>query len=133
MRAIDEARKGGFTIRRACEVILLSPRRLRRWAGGRDLQALTAEDVADRPPMARTHPHALTPGEREEVKTAAREEATAHLRHRKLTHTLSREARVFCSESSTLRILREEGLVPAYRRARKPNRTKPEVPAERPN
>jgi putative transposase len=114
-------------------VILLSPRRLRRWAGGRDLGVLEADDLTDRPPVARTHPHALTPIEREQVKAAARELDKAHLRHRKLTHTLSRQARVFCSESSTLRILREDGLVPAYRRTRKPKRTKPEVPAGRPN
>ena len=133
MRAVDDARKGGFTVKRACEVIVLSPRRLRRWAGGRDLQALQAEDLADHPPIARTHSHALTPEERAEIRAAAAEDATAHLHHRKLTHTLSREGRVFCSESSTLRILRAEGLVPAYRRTRKPKRTKPEVPAERPN
>jgi len=76
--------------------------------------------------VARTHPHAFTPGERAEITPAAVEDATAHLHHRKLTHTLSRQGRVFCSESSTLRILREEGLVPAYRRTRKPKRTKPE-------
>jgi transposase InsO family protein len=83
--------------------------------------------------VARTHPHALTPGERAEVTAAAGEDATSHLHHRKLTHTLSRQERVWCSESSTLRILRQEGLVPAFRRTRKPKRTKPEVPAERPN
>lgn len=133
VRAIDRARVSGFTLKRACEVILLSPRRLRRWARGRDLGSLSEDDLADRPPIARTHPHALMGTEREEVKAAAREDERAHLRHRKLTHTLSREGRVFCSESSTLRILRQEGLVPAYRRTRKPKRTKPEVPAERPN
>lgn len=133
MRAVDEARRDGFSIKRACEVILLSPRRLRRWAAGRDLGVLCEQDLTEAPPIARLHPHALTPAEREEVKTAAREEIKAHLHHRKLTHTLSREARVFCSESSTLRILRQEGLVPAYQRTPKPKRVKPEVSAERPN
>lgn len=79
MRAVEEARKGGFTVKRACEVILLSPRRLRGWAGGRDPGVLEVGDLADRPPIARTHPHALTPGEREEVKVAAREPDKAHL------------------------------------------------------
>lgn len=133
MRAVQDACTDGFTLKRACAVIVLSPRRLRRWTGGRDPQALGAAEITDRPPVARTHPHALTPKERAEVKAAAREQAMAHLHHRKLTHTLSRQGRVFCSESTTLRVLREEGLVPTYRRTRKPKRIKPEVPAEQPN
>jgi len=80
VRAIDRARVSGFTLKRACEVILLSPRRLRRWARGRDLGSLSEDDLADRPPIARTHPHALMGTEREEVKAAAREDERAHLR-----------------------------------------------------
>lgn len=43
-----------------------------------------------------------------------------HLRDRKLTHHLSREGRVFCSESSTLRILRKRA------RSLRQRRSKPE-------
>jgi transposase InsO family protein len=83
--------------------------------------------------VARIRPHALRPAERAEVARAALEDDKAHLRHRKLAHTLSREERVFCSESSVLRVLRAEALVPAYRRTPRPKRAKPEVAANRPN
>lgn len=112
---------------------MLSPRRLRRWCAGRDPDALTEAQVADLPPVAKVRPHALRPAERAEITKAAREEDKAHLRHRKLAHTLSREDRVFCSESSVLRVLRAEGLVATYRRTPRPKRAKPEVPADEPN
>ncbi|MGH2724599.1 MAG: IS3 family transposase [Actinomycetota bacterium] len=133
MGALAQAKRAGFTVRRACEVIMLSPRRLRRWCAGRDPVALTGADVSDRPPVARVRPHALRPAERTEITAAAREEDKAHLRHRKLAHTLSREERAFCSESSVLRVLREEDLVEAYRRTPKPKRAKPDVAADEPN
>lgn len=133
IRAVAQAKRAGFTVARACEVIMLSPRRLRRWCAGRDPGGLAAADVVDRPPVAKVRPHALRPAERAEITKAALEDDKAHLRHRKLAHTLSREQRVFCSESSVLRVLRAEALVPAYRRTPKPKRAKPEVAAGEPN
>lgn len=97
------------------------------------LPALTEADLADRPPVAKVSPHRLTEGERVEILVAADEDALAHLRHRKLTHHLSRQSRVFCSESSTLRVLREAGKVPIYVRRQRPRRPRPEVDASRPN
>ncbi len=112
---------------------MLSPRRLRRWCCGRDPESLSTTDVTDRPPVARVRPHALRPAERAAITAAALEEDKAHLRHRKLAHTLSREEQVFCSESSVLRVLRAEDLVAAYRRTPKPKRTKPDVADDEPN
>jgi hypothetical protein len=62
-------------------------------------------------PIASRRPHALTTKERAEVLAAAAEDSLAHPRHRKLTHHLSRQGLVFCSESSTLGILREAGKI----------------------
>ncbi len=159
VRAVSAAKDAGMPIERACEVIMLSPRRLRRWlararispvpestppvktAGGgsqRDVSehspgAVDVSAFVDRPPVARCAPHRLTEAERAEILRAADEDDLAHLRHRKLTHHLSRQGRVFCSESSVLRVLRSAGRVPVYERTRRPSRPRPEVDASEPN
>jgi putative transposase len=167
VRAIEGAKHAGFSLERACEVILLDPRRLRRWVGRarnavgsgstppgktahggsqgclfaadsprrshRDLSALTEADLTDLPPVARRSPHRLLQAERTEILAAADEEDLAHLRHRKLTHHLSRQDRVFCSESTVLRVLRDAGKVPVYVRRSRPPRPRPEVDASAPN
>jgi transposase-like protein len=45
--AITEAKETGFPVVRACEVLMLQPRRFHRWLKARDPKALTAEDVTD--------------------------------------------------------------------------------------
>lgn len=145
MRAVEGAKAGGYTIERACAVIQLEPRRYRRWAKRREeavgsrstAPAFAApgasEGLVDRPPVAIRHPHALTPAERTEILAAAGEDTLAHLRHRKLTHHLSREYRVFCSESSTLRVLRDAGKIPHYLPRSRPVRPRPELDVSEPN
>ena len=164
VRAADAAKAAGMSLQRACAVIMLDPRRLRRWVrrarispvpessplaktalggSGRDVSepgpaqvdvsALIEADLADQPPVARVAPHRLTEQERAEILAAAGEDALAHLRHRKLTHHLSRAERVWCSESSVLRVLREAGKVPVYHRRRRPERPRSQVPASCPN
>jgi transposase InsO family protein len=133
VRAIASAKQHGMTVERACEVLLLHPRRLRRWTAGRDVTGLTEADLTDRPPVARRRPHALTEAERAEILAGAGEEDLANERHRKLTHHLSRQGRVFCSESSTLRVLRAAGKVPVYHRRSRPRRPGPEVDEGEPN
>jgi len=167
VRAIDHAKRTGMTLERACEVILLEPRRLRRWVARArnargscstppektaqegsqgllfstdgpgepewDRSRLTEADLADMPPVARVRPHRLMEAERSEIAAAADEDALAHLRHRKLTHHLSRQGRVFCSESSVLRVLRVTSKVPVYIRRSRPLRPRPELDASAPN
>lgn len=94
---------------------------------------LTATDLIDHPPIARLTPHRLTKAEREEILRAADEERLAHLRHRKLCHQLSREDRVYCSESSVLRVLRAAGKVPRYIRRSRPERPRAQERASHPN
>lgn len=91
--------------------------------------ALTEAHLTDRPPLAHRALHRLTETERSEILNAADEDAPAHLRHRKLTHHMSRQGRVFCSEPSVLRVLREGGKVPVYLRRRR-RRPRPEIDAQ---
>ncbi len=100
---------------------------------GRDPQALTESDLADVAPIAKVCPHQITTGERAEIVKAAKNKKLAHLRHRKLTHTLSRQGRVYCSPSTTLRVLRTEGLVPVYHHRSRPSRPRPVTDESAPN
>jgi hypothetical protein len=104
--AITEAKAAGFPIVRACEVLMLQPRRFHRWLKGRDPKSITAEDVSDEPPVAKTIPHQITADERAAIIDAARDEANSDKAHRKLAHHLSRTAKAFVSESTVLRVLR---------------------------
>lgn len=133
VRAVERAKAEGMTLARACEVLKLDPRRLRRWIRGRDATRVCQADLADLPPVAKRRPHALLAKERAEIVAAATDDDLAHLRHRKLTHELSRRDRVFCSESSVLRELRRNGLVPVYQRRSRPLRPRPEVDESEPN
>lgn len=132
--AITEARDAGFSIVRACEVMMLQPRRFHRWVNGRDPKTLTADDVRDIAPVPKTTPHRITDDERAAIINAARDEANSKLHHRKLAHKLSRTAVAFVSESTTLRVLRSAALLCRYEgRGRRNKAAKPDVVAEAPN
>jgi transposase InsO family protein len=133
VRAISKATTDGMSVKRACEVLMLDPRRPRRWTRGRKRAVVAETDLMDHPPTARRRPHALLEAERTEIRAAATDDELAHLRHRKLAHTLSRQGRVFCSESSVLRELRSAGLVPAYQRRSRPSRPRPLTDESEPN
>jgi putative transposase len=131
--AVTEAKTKGMPIARACEILMIDTRRVRRWIAGRDPNSLSEDDLRDTPPVAEVCPHKLTETERREIITAARDDKLAHLRHRKLTHTLSRQNRVFCAPSTTLRVLRAEGLMPVYHHRARPQRSRPETDESEPN
>lgn len=131
--AVAQAAQQGMTTKRACETIMLDPRRLRRWIAGREADQLSLADLVDQPPVAKVAPHALTAEEKVEILAAADEEELAGEHHRNLTHHLSRQGRVYCSESSTLRVLRKAGKIPVYQRRSRPKRPGPEVNESEPN
>ncbi|CAN5784118.1 hypothetical protein BH18ACT15_BH18ACT15_06610 [soil metagenome] len=133
VRAVTEAKANGMPVGKSCDILMIDARRVRRWIRGRDPQALTEADLADVPPIAKVCPHAITKTERAEIVRAARTKKLAHLRHRKLTHTLSRQDRVFCSPSTTLRVLRAENLVPVYHHRSRPSRPRPTTDESQPN
>jgi putative transposase len=133
VRAVANAKANGMPIAKSCEILMIDTRRVRRWIRGRDPHVLTERDLTDVPPIAKVCPHAITAGERAEIVRAARTTRLAHLRHRKLTHTLSRTDRVFCSPSTTLRVLRAEHLVPVYHHRSRPSRPRPVTDESEPN
>ena len=133
VRAVTDAKSNGMPIAKSCDILMVDARRVRRWIRGRDPQALTESDLADVPPIAKVRPHAITKGERAEIVKAARTKRLADLRHRKLTHTLSRQDKVFCSPSTTLRVLRAESLVPVYHHRSRPARPRPVTDESQPN
>ena len=131
--AVIDAKASGMPIVKSCAILMIDPRRVRRWIKGRDPRSLSEHDLSDVPPIAKVHPHAITATERDEIVRAAKDERLAHLRHRKLTHTLSRQGRVFCSPSTTLRVLRAENLVPVYHHRSRPARPRPVTDESEPN
>ena len=133
VRAVTDAKANGMPIAKSCAILMIDPRRVRRWIKGRDPRSLSERDLGDVPPIAKVSPHAITAAERAEVVTAAKDGRLAHLRHRKLTHTLSRQGRVYCSPSTTLRVLRAENLVPVYHHRSRPSRPRPETDESEPN
>lgn len=101
-----------------------------RGAGGRRAH----RSGPHRPPAyTKVFPHALTDEEKQEILKAAGEEEFQDERHRNLTDLLSRAGRVFCSESSTLRVLRAAGKVPVHHHRSRPKRPGPEVDESEPN
>ncbi len=133
VRAVTDAKVNGMPIARSCDILMIDARRVRRWIRGRDPQALTEADLVDVPPIAKVCRHAITKDERAEIVRAARTKKLAHLRHRKLTHTLSRQDKVFCSPSTVLRVLRTENLVPVYHHRSRPSRPRPVTDESQPN
>jgi hypothetical protein len=132
--AITDAQDAGFSIVRACEVLMLAPRRFHRWLGGRDPKTLTLADVADQPPVPKATPHQITEEERSAILDAARDEGNSDKAHRKLAHHLSRTGQAFVSESTVLRVLRSVALVCRFTgRAPKPKAAKPETTVDAPN
>lgn len=132
--AVTDAKEAGFPITRACEVLMLQPRRFHRWLKGRDPRNLTAGDVSDEPPVPKMTPHQITADERAAIIAAARDETNSDKAHRKLAHHLSRTAKAFVSESTVLRVLRSAALVCRFtRRVGRPKSTKPETTVEAPN
>ncbi|MGH8566386.1 MAG: IS3 family transposase [Gammaproteobacteria bacterium] len=133
VRAVRDAKAAGMPIARSCAILMIDPRRVRRWIRGRDPRALTEAELADVAPIAKVCPHAITKTECDEIVRAAKDKRLAHLRHRKLAHTLSRQGRVYCSPSTTLRVLRAENLVPVYHHRSRPARPRPETDESQPN
>jgi transposase InsO family protein len=131
--AIWQAKLNRFPIARSCELLMLSRRRLHRWIAGRDVESLKAEDLRDIPPIPKTVPNRITEAERQAIIQAASDPDNSHLKHRKLTHTLSRQEVAYVSPSTTLRVLRAARLICDFVRVPRPKGQKPEKVASRPN
>jgi len=127
VRAVDQAQQGGMTVQKACEVLRLARVVYYDWLAGRQPEELTLADLTPVVIERRTSPQRITEAEREAIFEAAKDEAKVDLHHRKLAHTLGREAGVYVSESTVYRVLKTEGLVAPREVRRRPATQRPEL------
>lgn len=132
VRAVSEARRGGMTVQKACEVLGLPRVTYYDWLGGRKPDEVTLVALTPVVVERRGSPQRITEVEREAIVEAAKDEAKVDLHHRKLAHTLGREERVYVSESTVYRVLKEEGLVAPREVRRRPAAQRPELVATAP-
>jgi transposase len=109
VRAVSEARRGGITVQKACEVLGLPRVTYYDWLGGRKLDEVTLADLTPVVVERRGSPQRITEVERKAIVEAAKDEAKVDLHHRKLAHTLGREESVYVSESTVYRCSRQRG------------------------
>lgn len=121
LELIDYATGGGWTVRRACEVIELHEDRAGRWRRRRDA-GLSLDDATPGPdePL-----HALLDWERDAIIELFDQWGQVDRSHRKLAHRGSRLGKVFVSESSVLRVLKAQDLVLPARPPRDPVAARP--------
>jgi len=100
-----------MTVQKACEVLQLPRGTYYEWLAGRKPDELTLADLMPVVMARQASPQRITRAEREAIIEAARDEAKVDLHHRKLAHTLGRQEEVYVSESTVLRVLKDEGLV----------------------
>jgi putative transposase len=104
---IDHAGSQGWTRRRAAIRLGLDDSRLQRWDRLRD----TGQSLADAPGGGNPV-HGILEFEREEIIVVFERWAEIDRSHRKLAHRGSRLGQVHVSESTFLRVLRSEQLIP---------------------
>lgn len=73
VRAVVDAKVNGMPIGKSCAILMIDPRRVRRWIRGRDPQALTETDLTDGPPIAKV---ARTPSPRMSAPRSSRRPGT---------------------------------------------------------
>lgn len=108
--------EGGWSLRRACGLLEVNDVRVARWRQ-RLAAGLGLDDARPGPEEAL---HAILGWEREAILAVYDQWAEVDRSYRKLAHRGSRLERVFASESTFYRVLREEGLTLPERAAREP-------------
>jgi len=117
---IEEAVAAGARRAKACAVLDISDRTLRRWTKGGEVQP------DQRPLVPRPEPrNKLSPAERAAVLEACNSTEFASLPPSQIVPKLADQGRYLASESSCYRILRAEGQQQHRGRARPPIRRKP--------
>jgi len=111
---IEHAVLEGWSHRRACRVVNVDERRVRRWAA-----RAAAGELEDRPAGGRPV-HGLTPVEIEAILRLADVWGHFDASHRKLAHRGSYLGRVWVSPSTVFRVLLAHGRVLPHRPAREP-------------
>lgn len=121
LELIDHATDGGWSARRACEVLELHEDRAGRWRRRRE----AGGSLDDATPGPDEPLHALLDWERDAIIELFDQWGQVDRSHRKLAHRGSRLEKVFVSESSVLRVLRAQNLVLPARPPREPVAARP--------
>ena len=120
--AVEHAvEQGGWSLRRACQLLEVNDVRLARWHDRRE-QGLPLDDGKPGPEQAL---HAILPWERDAILEVYDGWAEVDRSYRKLAHRGSRLEAVFASESTFWRVLQAEGLILPDRVSREPVAKKP--------
>jgi len=114
---IERAKQRGFPISRACDLLMISRRRIVRWRA----KSERGESLENLKPGPRKPLHKLLPLERDAVLHMAKEEQYADLGHRILAVTGWDLGRFFVSFSSVYRIMRCANLMSMRGRQRAHN------------
>jgi putative transposase len=111
---LERATAGGWSRRRACRVLGLDERRVRRWA------ERAADGELDDRRSGGNPVHGLMPSEVCEILALADEWGDVDASHRKLAHRGSYLGRVWVSPATVFRVLLQYGRVLPHRPAREP-------------
>jgi len=122
LSTIQKGKEKGFTEKRVCELLQISPRRVRAWK--------VKEDLEDKKPGPINASHALLEEEREAIRAMAVNEEYVDDSHRILAVKASDEGLFQASASSVYRELRKNGLTTdrSGRSVRNGKSKKPERP-----
>jgi transposase InsO family protein len=116
LELVDHGVERGWEHQRACELLQVEDERVRWWR----CRGERGESLRDATPGPVEPVHALLPWEREAVLKLAEQWGEVGRGHRKLAHRGCRLGVVPVSESTVLRILREEGIILPQRPVRDP-------------
>lgn len=113
---VEEAVAGGWSARRACDVLEVNDRRISTWRA----RVEAGQPLEDGRPGPVEALHGLLPWEREAIVGLFDEWGEVDRSHRKLAHRGSRLERVWVSASSVFRVLRGQDLIMPARPVREP-------------
>jgi putative transposase len=118
---IQQARRAGARLKRACEIARVDPRTLQRWHSGEGLKSGDGRPRAVKPVCA----HALSEAERQRIVQVANEPRFAELPPARIVPMLADEGTYIASESSFSRVLRAHGQMRHRGRSKTPQRKRP--------
>jgi transposase InsO family protein len=124
LSCFEEAKSGGMSLKRFCEILQLNPRRLHRW--------LERDDLKDKKPgfAPGAAPHALTSKEKSVILDQAKNEQYADISHRILAYRSLDGDVIHASPSSFYRVMKDAGLTEHRGRHRGHRNNKPPVREE---
>ena len=118
---VEQARRAGARLSRACKIARVDPRTLQRWQNGAGLKIGDGRPRAVRPVPS----HALSEAERRRIVQVANEPRFAELPPARSVPILADEGTYIASESSFSRVLKAQGQVRHRGRSKTPQKIRP--------